>query len=71
VSGSTGRFFAGLPKTVKDASSHPQEVLLRVYAVLTLVIFGLLLIRFTIQTPFLADEPKGAELGDLEWSSVW
>jgi hypothetical protein len=46
-------------------------VLLRVYAVLTLVILGLLLIRFTIQTPFLADEPKGAELGDLEWSSVW
>jgi hypothetical protein len=34
-------------------------ILLRVYGVLTLVIFGSLLVGFAIQTSLLADEPKG------------
>jgi hypothetical protein len=41
-------------------------VLLRIYGVITLVIFGSLLVGFGIQTPLLADEPKGA----LNWT-IW
>ena len=41
-------------------------VLLRVYGVITLIIFGSLLFGFAIQTPLLADEPKGA----LNWT-IW
>lgn len=41
-------------------------VLLRIYGVITLVIFGSLLFGFAIQTPLLADEPKGA----LNWT-IW
>jgi hypothetical protein len=40
--------------------------LLRTYGVITLVIFGSLLVGFAIQTPLLADEPKGA----LNWT-IW
>ena len=33
-------------------------ILLRVYGVLTLIIFASLLVGFAVQTPLLADEPK-------------
>jgi hypothetical protein len=44
-------------------------ILLRVYGVLTLVIFGSLLVGFAIQTPLLADEPKGA-LNWVIWNGI-
>jgi hypothetical protein len=42
------------------------KILLRVYGFLTLIIFGSLLVGFAIQTPLLADEPRGA----LNWT-IW
>jgi hypothetical protein len=39
---------------------------LRVYGVLTLIIFGSLMIGFAVETPLLADEPKGT----LNWA-IW
>jgi hypothetical protein len=39
---------------------------LRVYGVLTLLIFGLLFIGFAIQTPLLSDDPRGP----LNWT-IW
>src|SRR5262249_1753979 len=39
---------------------------LRVYGVLTLIIFGFLMIGFAVETPLLADEPKGS----LNWA-IW
>ena len=44
-------------------------ILLRVYGVLTLVIFGSLLVGFAIQTPLLAGEPKGA-LNWVIWNGI-
>jgi hypothetical protein len=43
--------------------------LLRVYGVLTLIIFGLLFLGFAVQTPLLADEPKEA-LNWLIWNGI-
>src|SRR6266508_3051726 len=42
---------------------------LRVYGVLTLIIFGSLFIGFAVQTPLLADEPKGA-LNWVIWNGI-
>ena len=44
-------------------------ILLRVYGVLTLIIFGSLLVGFAIQTPLLADEPKGA-VNWMIWNGI-
>src|SRR5262245_20790828 len=41
-------------------------VFLRTYGVLTLIIFGSLFVGFAVQTPLLADEPRGA----LNWT-IW
>jgi hypothetical protein len=41
-------------------------IFLRIYGVLTLIIFGSLFVGFAVQTPLLADEPKGA----LNWV-IW
>jgi hypothetical protein len=41
-------------------------ILLRIYGVLTLMIFGPLIVGFAVQTPLLADEPRGA----LNWA-IW
>jgi hypothetical protein len=40
--------------------------LLHVYGAMTLIIFGLLLVGFAVQTPLLSDNPKGA----LNWT-IW
>jgi len=40
--------------------------LLRAYGVITLIIFGSLLVGFAVQTPLLSDNPRGA----LNWS-IW
>jgi hypothetical protein len=42
---------------------------LRVYGVLTLIIFSSLFIGFAVQTPLLADEPKGA-LNWVIWNGI-
>jgi Family of unknown function (DUF6632) len=53
-----------------DAKKHTRlAALLRVYGVLTLLIFGLLFVGFAIQTPLLADEPRGA-LNWLIWNGI-
>ena len=44
-------------------------ILLRVYGIATLVIFGTLLLGFAVQTPLLADEPRGA-LNWLIWNGI-
>jgi hypothetical protein len=44
-------------------------IVLRVYGVLTLIIFGSLFVGFAVQTPLLADEPKGA-LNWLIWNGI-
>ena len=44
-------------------------VFLRVYGVLSLVIFGSLFIGFTVETPLLADDPRGA-LNWLIWNGI-
>jgi hypothetical protein len=45
------------------------STLLRVYGVVTLIIFGFLLAGFAIQTPLLSDEPKGA-LNWVIWNGI-
>jgi hypothetical protein len=53
-----------------DAKKQTRlAALLRVYGVLTLPIFGLLFVGFAIQTPLLADEPRGA-LNSLIWNGI-
>jgi Family of unknown function (DUF6632) len=42
------------------------RVLLRAYGVITLIIFGSLFVGFAVQTPLLADEPRGT----LNWT-IW
>ena len=42
------------------------RVFLRVYGVLTLIIFGLLFVGFMVQTPLLAEAWRRVELDDLE-----
>ncbi len=44
-------------------------IFLRVYGVLTLIIFGSLFVGFAVQTPLLADEPKGA-LNWVIWNGI-
>ena len=44
-------------------------VFLRTYGVLTLIVFGSLFVGFAVQTPLLADEPKGA-LNWLIWNGI-
>jgi hypothetical protein len=45
------------------------SVFLRVYGALSLVIFGSLFLGFAVETPLLADEPRGA-LNWLIWNGV-
>src|SRR6266536_4214827 len=45
------------------------SIFLRVYGVLTLIIFGSLLVGFAVQTPLLADEPKGV-LNWVIWNGI-
>src|SRR6266542_3964885 len=45
------------------------SIFLRVYGVLTLIIFGSLFVGFAVQTPLLADEPKGA-LNWVIWNGI-
>jgi hypothetical protein len=42
---------------------------LRIYGVVTLIIFGSLLLGFAVQSPLLSDEPKGA-LNWLIWNGI-
>src|SRR6266545_8351809 len=44
-------------------------IFLRIYGVLTLIIFGPLFVGFAVQTPLLADEPRGA-LNWLIWNGI-
>jgi hypothetical protein len=53
----------------EDKRVAALKILLRVYGVLTLIIFGSLMVGFVVQTPLLADEPKGA-LNWLIWNGI-
>jgi hypothetical protein len=44
-------------------------IFLRIYGVLSLIIFGSLFVGFAIQTPLLADEPRGA-LNWMIWNGI-
>jgi hypothetical protein len=54
---------------IQSGNLRALAILLRVYAVLTLFIFSVLLAGFAIQTPLLSDAPKGP-LNWVIWNGV-
>jgi hypothetical protein len=54
---------------VQTGNPQALAVLLRVYAVFTLLIFSALLLGFAVQTPLLSDNPRGS-LNWVIWNGV-